>query len=512
MARVNGAKIPSSLLMLALVGLPLPYLLRFDHTHTIVAVAIGVLLCGLVLRSPRGGIAAILTYLVVLGDYRRYASFFEGYPANDPLLLVPAAVAFVVFCLALINGRLRGRSTLAVMVGALTLLMVAQIFNPEQGGFAVGIGGALFYLVPMLWFWVGRAYGTADFVAELGRRVVVPLAALAAALGCYQSLVGLLPFEAAWVRQIGFEALYVSRDVVRAIGFFNSSAEYTRYLLIGCVFICAAWLVERSRLIVLLPLLLIALFLASSRGPIVMLGGTVALLWAVRARAPAAWAPRAAIAVAIAAALLGAALLAVQEMDLSARTSVLVGHQVEGLLNPTDTTKSTALGHLVLASDALMKGLTSVVGVGLGATTLAATKYGGRTFNAEVDVANQFYSLGAIGGFLYLAIIVVVLATAVRVWRRRRSVAELSLLGVTLATLAAWLMGGEYAIAAFVWFGIGAIDRAAVEIAAEKRQRAVHAHSHSYAQGRQGRWPGAGEPRGRGGRVPPRVARHAGRL
>jgi hypothetical protein len=452
-------RISSSLLVVALVALPLPPLLGFDGGHYVSAVILTATLCLLALRSPQGAIAALVAYLALLGDYRRAIGYFSGYPPNDPLLLVAPAAALFVLALMLLGGRTRVATTaLSMVVAFFALTMFVEVFNPAQGGIAVGAAGALFYLVPMVWFWLGRAYGTPELIDGLLRRVVLPLGFAAALLGIYQSFRGLLPFESAWVKAVGFDALYITEDVVRALGFFTSSAEYTRFLLMCAAVIVAMWLKGRSKWILALPAVVVALFLASSRGPIVMLGLTATALWAVQARSTVAWLPRALAAGAIAVAALLPLLLALQAANFSDRLDAVISHQTEGLLNPTDTEKSTAVGHAALAMQAIGMGFAAPAGQGLGATTLAASKFGVGVFSAEVDVANMFYSLGIVGGFAYLAVIGLALVAAVNVWHRRRTAVELSLLAVAMSTTLSWMIGGEYAIAGIVWLAIGSID------------------------------------------------------
>jgi hypothetical protein len=482
-----GRRLGWSLVVLLLVALPLPYLLRFDHRHVATAAILTATLCALSAGSPAAGAVLTLGFLAVLGDYRRYAGYFEGYPASDALLLVAPVTAFFLCCLTSVNrGRAPGLGGLCMTVLLLAALMTAQVFNPAQGDLMVGVGGALFYLVPLLWFWIGREYGDRAVVELLLRRLIVPLGLAAAALGLWQSLHGLLPFEAAWAQATNadtpnYYALFVSQDVVRAFGFFNSGSEYTRFLLVASVVIVALWLKERSKWLWVLPALLAALFLASSRGPIVFFVLTTVSLWAVLARNAVAWMPRLLLAATAGFALLVVALLGLRAAHLSNRVEVLVSHQVEGLLNPGDTEKSTAMGHLALTAKGVWEGFSSPAGRGLGATTLAASKFGTGVFSAEMDFANIFYSLGLVGGLLYLTIIAWALARVVAVWRRRRSSIELSMLGVLMCTLTAWMIGGEYAIAAIVWFVIGAVDRAYLELAVERAKALRNAYRAGHA-------------------------------
>jgi hypothetical protein len=136
---------------------------------------------------------------------------------------------------------------------------------------------------------------------------------------------------------------------------------------------------------------------------------------------------------------------------------------------------------VTLASQGLMKGIMSPAGKGLGSTTIAATKYGEGVYSAEVDLANMFYSLGVLGGLLYFSVIVATLAAAISLWKTRREVVQLAMLGIVLCTVASWLLGGEYAVDALVWFTVGCIDRGGLDIAAEKAARRKHAYRLSHA-------------------------------
>lgn len=467
---------------LALIAAPLPVVLRFDHGHYLTAAVLAAFLIALALWSRPAGIVTTLAYLVLMGDYRRYAGFLQGYPSSDPLLLVAPTAVFFLSALVFVDGRAKGASTLGALVAMFSLLMAAEVFNPEQGGIAVGFAGALFYFIPMLWFWIGRAYGTGALTQQVLRWLIIPAAICTALLGIYQAFYGLLPFEAAWARDKAdaFSALFVSQSV-RPFGFFTSPAEHVRFLLIGSVITVAYWLRGRSLVIVILPLLFAAMFLGSSRGPVVMFTLTTVTLWSVLSRSSALWVPRAVLAAAIAGSALAAGLIGLQQARLDSRIEALVTHQVEGLLNPTDTEKSTAVGHIALAGEGLMEGVTSPAGKGLGATTIGASKFGSGAYSAEVDLANMFYSLGILGGALYLAVIVAAIVAAVSLWRARRDAVALAMLGTGLCTLSAWLLGGEYAIDAILWFVLGAIDRGTLDVVAERQARRKHAYRLSHA-------------------------------
>ena len=457
--------------VLALVAVPLPYLLRGDHGHYITALLLTLTLAACSFYSQRGAIAAALVLLSVLGDYRRYVGYFEGYPLTDPLLLVAPAAALLLLGHALLRRRRARRTALAWLVLALMTLMVIEMFNPAQGGLQVGIAGALFYLAPLLWFWIARAFASREFAAQF-TWLVIAVSTAAMLLGLYQTYFGLLPFEQRWVEQIGYQALYISDEVIRALGFFNSSAEYQRYLVIGAVSVFAVWLVSRSTVIVLLPIFLTTIFLSAARGPVVMVLLAMAFVWAIAGRSAVTWLPRLALAAGIAAGCLIVVLLFLQTRALEGRVAPLVDRQVGGLLNPTNQEKSTATGHVQMLTAGLLAGFTTPAGVGLGATTEAASKYGSRNLSSEVDLSNLMISVGLLGGILYVAIVATVLFKAIRWWRIARTPYALAIAGSLFGTLSGWLIGGEYSAAALVWFQIGLMDRLSADAVAARREHA----------------------------------------
>jgi hypothetical protein len=471
--RRAGTVIAVCVAVFLLVALPVPYLLRFDHTHAVTAAILIAMLVALSFYSQRGAITASMVFLAVLGDYRRYADYFAGYPKNDALLLVAPAVALFLLAHALLRGRSSPATAIARLVLGLMLLMLIEVFNPGQGGLQVGFAGALIYLAPLLWFWVARSYASVAFAETFTFRVVMAIGAAATALGLYQTYFGLLAFEQRWVDQIGYQALYISDEVVRAIGFFSSSAEYQRYLVVVAVTTVALWLTTRSRLILVLPLVLLAIFLSAARGPVIMVVLGAGMVWAISARNVLSWVPRLAVATALCGAALIALLLLLQSSSFGGRVAPLVERQVGGLLEPGNLEKSTAKGHLQMIEDGLLSGITTPAGEGLGATTFAAEKYGAKSLNAEVDIANLMISVGVLGGLLYLIIVLGVLWKALRWWRVERAPYALVMVGTVVATLGGWLIGGEYSVAALLWFQIGLMDRLSRENQLARRRGAL---------------------------------------
>ncbi len=146
-------------------------------------------------------------------------------------------------------------------------------------------------------------------------------------------------------------------------------------------------------------------------------------------------------------------------MDLSPQVSGLIQHQTEGFQNIGDEHKSTAIGHLQAIPAGIARSLKTPFGRGLGSTTNAAGKFGGQGDNTEIDFSDAFLSMGIVGGCLYLVIIGNVLSSAIRHWRRARSVTVFVVLALLLVMFGRWLSGGQYSTAALCWFCIGGMDR-----------------------------------------------------
>lgn len=408
---------------------------------------------------PQAGIALTLVFLAVLGDARRALIPAAGWSSHDPILLVGPALALLV--LAAPNGRpLRLDTPLSRAVALLMVLMLVQMANPLQGGLEVGLAGALFYVVPLLWYWVGRRWATPPFLEPLLFRVVVPVAVLAALLGIYQALHGLLPYEQAWVETSGYAALSLA-GFTRPFAFFTSSAEYAHYLAMAIALLWARFLRGTPLALAWIPLLFGALFLEASRGAVVRVAFVAAVLWAVQARSRSAWPLRLGLALCLGCVGLVWSLQEIDEAALDGRLAVppaLVQHQTEGLLQPGDGERSTLGLHVAMVGRGLSTALEHPLGLGLGSTTLAASKFGGRVESTEMDLSDVLLSLGLAGGALYLFIMAAALARCTAVWRRSRALLPLAVGGLITVHLGSWLHGGEYATTALDWICIGAID------------------------------------------------------
>lgn len=407
--------------------------------------------------SPKVGVPALLVYLAFLGGVRRWLIPVFGWPQNDPLLLVAPLLAILFFLNLLPTRRLPTQRGLPRLLNILLIFMAAEIINPLQGGIAVGIAGGLFYIVPIMWFYLGRMKGTAAILKRLFM-VTAGISILAAVYGLYQTWFGYLPSEEQWVHLTHMEALHVGGGV-RAFAFFTFPAEYDWFLCLGVVLFWTAFLRGKYVALVPIPLLGLAVFFESGRGPVVSTLATCVALWAIQGRNIRVWLPRGTLALALAVTGLVLSLQQAQQMQFSDQTQALVSHQTSGLLDPTNAKTSTAGIHSGMILNGFAEGFRTPIGKGLGATTIAAQKFGAGEGSSEMDMSNMFISLGFIGGLLYLGIVGLILVTAVRYWHQARTGVALALVGILFLNFGQWLNGGQYSIAFLIWFCIGALDR-----------------------------------------------------
>jgi hypothetical protein len=412
---------------------------------------------------------------------RRWLLPYFGYSGYDPFLLVSPFIVGLTFANLLLRRLIPRDSAISKLIYWLLIVMAVQILNPLQGGIMVGLGGALFYIVPVLWFYIGRMHCSEAAFGKLAQWAVV-VAALAGAYGLYQTYFGLLPSELDYERYSGFVQYVVA----------GSARVYATFVGLGAVLCMANVLWRRPLFIFVMAALCVAVFLTSIRGAVVGVLLASCVLWAIQGRTMWQWLPRLGLAVVVAAIGLTWSLHQAQgTLSGSGNTeaNAMITHQVQGLSDPLH---STATGHVTMQVAGVLYGLTHPWGNGLGSTTLAAFKYSAtQNLGSEGDFGNMFGSLGVIGGFIYIALVWVVVRDGAKNWLALRSFPALASLAILAATLGSWLSGGNYTEMILVWCAIGYIDRATVE----RRARELAAQDDASAAGAAGDGSGVKEPR-----------------
>ncbi len=384
------------------------------------------------------------------GGIRRWLIPAFGWAPMDPLILVQAAV-IGLYAIGLVAGRRLPTDTRLVRcLYCLLGIMALEIFNPLQGGITVGLAGILFVMVPALWYFAGRQMGTPQIVLNLICAALI-LSFLGAVYGMYQLWFGYIPSEQTWIN--------INKILdLRVFSFFTLMAEYGVFVAIGIAILWAAFLKGNRAAFLPIPFLAAALFFIGERSVVVDALFTCAVLWAVQGRSLRAWLPRVLLALALGMGGLVWSLHQAQQVDFGGNAQAAVEHQTSGLLDPGH---STAASHVSMISGGILEGFRSPLGHGLGATTLAAGKFGTGSITTESDWGDSFVSLGLPGGLLYTFMIGLIFTTAVRQWNQTRSFVALAILGILLAGFRCWLNGNFYATSMLMWFLIGAQDRAA---------------------------------------------------
>ena len=427
------------------------------------AITSSLLLIALVDRA----MAALLTfvYLILMGDVRRLVSFISAPTSFDLLLLVGPLLASILALPLLLHVRLREKLSMAMMV--LIVVMTLELVNPSQGGLAIGLSGALFYLAPMFWFWVGRRYGSPRIVDNLIYRVLLPLSIFAALLGLVQSTIGFLPWEQAWIDRSAstYLSLHLGNSI-RSFGFSVSSAEYTTLLTIGAAAAVAASFAGDRRWLWALPVLLVSVILASTRGPVLKLTVAIACIWVLRhGRRPSfTKIVRFFVLAGIGIACLGfiaSKALPGEAGNEQAHSAVqdALAHQAGGFAHPLDERYSTAGLHGSMVMTALWDGVTHPIGRGLGATTLAVSKFGNSNAlaSSEVDLSDMFVCLGLIGGLTYTFAVFAALQQSLQYLLQVPRHTSLAVIGILICTLGSWLISGQYSTASILFFVIGGL-------------------------------------------------------
>ncbi len=449
---------------------------RPDAARVAVAVPIALALAAVAVSSPRRAVYGLLTWLVLLGVLRRLLTSF-GYSGSvlggDPLLLVGPALLVLLFFVATTAGAFREQTPLSRSVLAFTAVLALSALNPLQGGLSTGLGGLQLVVLPMLAFWVGRSLlddrGTAIVIYLLGS-----LAVLAAIYGLVQTYNGFPSWDQSWIRESGYTALNVG-GAVRAFGTSTSASEYAGLLAIGILSWRAAarrtpWVPIAS---VAIAVLAVALWLESSRGAIVV---ALAALWLTFAAGRRMSFPRALLMGVLLLLLLPTVVghLSRSESASPLRrtrvsvTSSLGGHQVEGLSHPFG--KNSTLGiHFEEVLNAITGIATNPLGRGVGATTIAATKFGNGSASAEADPGNAAIAAGAVGLALYLLIAFYGVRASYRLARIRPSIPTIGALGIVVVTFLQWLGGGQYVIILIAWLMLGWVDGASTRESADGR-------------------------------------------
>ena len=428
--------------VMSAVLLPLLFLLAAGGKgREVIALAVAFPLIALAAVQIRAAIVVVIVYLVLLGDIRRLLIPLVGWAGLDPLLLLGTGLAIAICCYALAQGELKLDTRLAQWTVALMAVMVAQMFNPKQGGLVVGVAGVIFLMAPLFWFWVGRTYATERFMRVLLFRVLTPLGIAALIIGFIQVFYGYFPYQMLWYETTGYLGLGNVETGLAPISFFASGTEHGSFLITVGIALWAAFLLRSKTAILLVLPVLFGVLLTGSRGPVVKLLGMSVVLWALMGQSKATWVPRFAFALLVCVVGFVWSLSSVGSLGLSSAAQSKFERQSQLLEEKGEASTLNVHGTLLL--NGYISALREPLGLGLGATSKAAAKFGGTGHGTETDFGDVMVATGFVGGMIYHVMIVLIALTAVRYWVRMRSLIALALIGILGVNFTLWLGGGS---------------------------------------------------------------------
>jgi preprotein translocase subunit SecG len=187
------------------------------------------------LAGLEGALIAMMFFEPLRGLLRRAQYLFVNYSSEDPIHMVTPIVTMIAMMVLVRKGRLQQfwSTPLAGWVTLLGIIFFLEIFNPLQGSLFVGLSGALFVLVPLVWFYFGQAVN--EKFMHTAMKVVMLLGIIGSLYGVYQLMFGYPAFEQYWIDNTdNYQSIAVGH-VKRALGTFSSAEEWGRYTQIGAI-------------------------------------------------------------------------------------------------------------------------------------------------------------------------------------------------------------------------------------------------------------------------------------
>jgi hypothetical protein len=334
------------------------------------------------MASLEAGLIAMMLFEPLRGLLRRAQYIFLTYTQSDPIHVVTPLITLLAFVAMLQRRRLEIfiQTPLAKLVSILGLVYFLQIFNPIQGGLAVGFSGALFILVPIAWFYFGTEVKP-DFLHK-AMVVIVVVALITSLYGLYHLAFGFPSFEQYWLDHTdAYESISVGK-IKRALATFSSAEEWGRYIEVGGIIAFAfgasalnklgraGWFLCGAALSVML------LFTGQRTAIFGLVVGILALI-VLGAKTLGGGIVR--LAIIIAPVVLVAMLAKAPTNDdvLSKsddeKFSTVLSHSTRGTLNPAneDSLQERFTTWTYLATEVVPK---NPLGMGIGATSLAVTR------------------------------------------------------------------------------------------------------------------------------------------
>lgn len=421
-----------------------------------------VIIVVLAFDSPTLTLVLMVVWLASLGFARRALIPFVGWSDIDPLLLVSPAAAAVLL-IAMRHRAPPPRTFLGSVFSFQLLWILASSVNPEAGPIGEAVKALLFFVSPVLWFYVGRRIG--DREHDIVMRAITWMGVPIVALGLYQTFVGLLPFELTWVgvANVNPAVLFVEGFHIRPFSTMASPQEYGVALAFVLVTLWARFLYGRRSRSTVIAMAIVAgtLFLQGSRGTLLSAIFAVGLMWAVKRRSPVV--VLVAIALTFIASFVAAAgadvTMSTTNVGQKGTTDALIHHQLSGLANPSSSTFGL---HVRIYAEGIRQGLEHPFGLGPTKNKFEGTikvKGEEQSYSPEGEFPISLIALGLPGGLALLAVYLTSVRYAFGLQRWQPGVRHLSWLGFLVAGNDQMLNGRLYFTSAMVGIAMGGLAR-----------------------------------------------------
>ncbi|MCD5383974.1 hypothetical protein LR066_04365 [candidate division WOR-3 bacterium] len=397
------------------------------------------------------GIFALLIFLPFMAFVRRYIYVFNPFTAFDPILMVgPVLTIFMflylmLFCRHTIMGPYKKNSIVKFATWLLIVYIIAMV-NPLQGGPLVGLAGALFFIIPTLWFYFGRFIDKKKI--EILLYITVFIGIIACLHGLRQAFFGYLSFEQYWAQFGGFASLNV-RGFLRPVSTFASSQEYTTYIMLAGIISYALAMKNRKNipLLAVIGLVVFALVMSATRGALLGLFfgiGLYTLLGLKRVKRIVV------MLLLFFAVYVGLTIVIdVPYVPVAAADTAYLTHTLSGVFDPL-AEHSTFWIHRDVTRGAFSLMFRNPIGYGLGAGSLGAMRFGGRTKIGEGFITSLQSATGLFGYVIFLILMFLLLRNS---FSRYRDTGDFFSKLLFVITLSVYITVDLrlYSVGPFVW-------------------------------------------------------------
>ena len=423
--------------------------------------------------SFQAGLTAMIIFEPFRGLLRRMQYLIVPYSQNEPIHLITPVITLFAMFIVLQRHKINIfiESPLAKTVTLLAAICFLQIFNPLQGSLFVGLTGALFYLVPMAWFYFGSVVSKDYFFKIL--KLIVFLGIISSCYGIYQITVGYPGFERYWIENTDQYSSIAVYNVTRALATFSSAEEWGRYALLGSLIAFGMALVrtetaKRPFWFLAGGFLSFMIVLSGQRSSIFGLILGVVILFVTGAKTWSNALSRVLLLFipVVIFFTLSSSLSEdeIYDLDDSQGVNTMLSHTTKGTVNPTGEgslyARFETWTHLVTVT---LPG--NPIGSGLGAKTLSASRDDEGDNSRAVD--NHFFSLAVSAGVPAAILLIVILFQSFKVslfkWRENEIDSDASARWrIVMALLSSFVLNNFfgtsfviYSVAPIGWFLIG---------------------------------------------------------